>query len=114
MNDIYISFLLIISAILALIIIVITISFKSYKLSKFIKKKSEERYEEIHGIVSDTISDFKLYNNLTYWIWVFKDNKAENKIVNKHKKSLRRYVYGLLFCILSITIISIYLSIKYD
>lgn len=59
-------------------------------------EKSEKKYEKIHGIVSDPIFGFKLYDNLTYWIWVFKDNKAENMIISKRKKSLRRYVYGII------------------
>ena len=113
MIEIYISFLLIMLSTLVLIALVIAITIKSYHLSKYIRRKSETYYEKIHGIVRDPVSGFKLYDNLTYWTWIFKDIKKEDKITSKYKKSLRRCVYGILICIIVIVIVSIYLYTNY-
>jgi len=109
----YIAILLIIMSALVLISTIVIIVVKSYFLSKHVRKKSNKEYKKIHGVVSDTISGFMLYNNLTYWTWIFRDIKSEDNTIIKYKKSLRSSVYTLLYSILIIAVCAIYIYITY-
>ena len=113
MIDLYISFLLIITSTLAIIAIIMVITINSYRLTKHIRKKSEQEYKKIHGIVKDPIFNITLYDNFSYWIWIFKAVKNDDKIVNKYKKFLRKALYGILICIMTIIFISVYIYLKY-
>ena len=106
------------AAIIIILILVILMIFtfillikKSYDLSKYLKQKSEKKYKEIHGLVREPVFGFQMYDNLSYWSWIFKDLKDDDKTTKQYKDSLRKIVYFIAGIIFTIILCSIYIYI---